>query len=54
LEYFTIGWNVFEAVVAVGAGVAAGSTALVGFGADSVIEILSGVVLLWLRRLPLT
>ncbi len=47
LEYFTIGWNVEEAAVAIGAGAAAGSIALVGFGADSVIESLSGAVLLW-------
>jgi divalent metal cation (Fe/Co/Zn/Cd) transporter len=47
LEYFTLGWNVIEAVLAIGAGVVAGSIALVGFGADSVIESLSGAVLLW-------
>ena len=47
LEYFTLGWNVIEAAVAIGAGVVAGSIALVGFGADSVIESLSGAVLLW-------
>ena len=38
LEYFTITWNVIEAVVAIGAGIAAGSIALVGFGFDSSIE----------------
>ncbi len=32
LEYFTITWNVMEAMVAIGAGIAAGSIALVGFG----------------------
>lgn len=47
LEYFTLGWNVIEAVVAIGAGLVAGSISLVGFGADSVIESLSGGVLLW-------
>ena len=47
LEYLTIGWNSLEAVVAVGAGFLAGSIALVGFGVDSVIESLSGAVLLW-------
>jgi divalent metal cation (Fe/Co/Zn/Cd) transporter len=47
LEYVTLGWNVTEALVAIGAGVVAGSTALVGFGIDSVIESLSGIVLLW-------
>jgi hypothetical protein len=47
LEYFTLGWNALEAVIAVGAGIFAWSTALVGFGIDSVIESLSGAVLLW-------
>lgn len=47
LEYLTIGWNSLEAVAAIGAGVLAGSIALVGFGFDSVIESLSGGVLLW-------
>lgn len=47
LEYFTIGWNLFEAVIAIAAGFAAGSIALLGFGVDSVIESLSGAVLLW-------
>lgn len=47
LEYFTLGWNLLEAAVAVGAGVAASSIALLGFGVDSLIECLSGSVLLW-------
>ncbi len=47
LEYFTIGWNSVEAVVAIGFGIAAGSIALVGFGVDSVIESSSGAILLW-------
>ena len=47
LEYFTLGWNLIEAVVAVGAGLVAGSIALIGFGVDSVIESVSGSVLLW-------
>ncbi len=34
LEYFTIGWNIVDATVAVGAGLAAGSIALIGFGTD--------------------
>ena len=51
LEYITAGWNVVEAVVAIGAGVIAGSVALIGFGADSTIEVISAVGLLWrLRR----
>jgi divalent metal cation (Fe/Co/Zn/Cd) transporter len=47
LEYLTIGWNLGEAAVGIGAGVFAGSTALLGFGIDSLIESVSGSVLLW-------
>jgi divalent metal cation (Fe/Co/Zn/Cd) transporter len=50
LEYFTVGWNVVEGVVAIGAGVIAGSVALIGFGADSAIEVMSAVGLLWRLR----
>lgn len=47
LEYFTIGYNSLEGLIAVGAGLIAGSIALVGFGFDSLIEVTSGAVLLW-------
>ncbi|MBS1865547.1 MAG: cation transporter [Acidobacteria bacterium] len=47
LEYFTIGWNAIEGVVAVFSGLMAGSIALVGFGLDSFIEVASGSALLW-------
>ena len=47
LEYLTIAWNGLEAVVALVAGVLAGSVALVGFGLDSVIEMASAAILLW-------
>jgi divalent metal cation (Fe/Co/Zn/Cd) transporter len=47
LEFFTIGYNSLEGLIAVGAGVVAGSIALVGFGFDSLIEVTSGAVLLW-------
>jgi divalent metal cation (Fe/Co/Zn/Cd) transporter len=50
LEYFTLGWNLLEALVAVVCGVIAGSIALVGFGLDSVVEVSSGSVLLWRLR----
>lgn len=50
LEYFTVGWNVIEAGVAITAGVIAASVALVGFGVDSGIEIISAVGLLWRLR----
>lgn len=50
LEYFTITWNVIEAVVAIGAGIAAGSIALVGFGFDSSIEGFAASVVIWQLR----
>jgi cation diffusion facilitator family transporter len=50
LEYFTVGWNVIEGVVAIGAGLLAGSVALVGFGVDSSIEVISALGLLWRLR----
>jgi divalent metal cation (Fe/Co/Zn/Cd) transporter len=42
-----IAWHAVEATVAIGAGIVAGSIALVGFGADSLIESVAGFVLLW-------
>ena len=50
LETFTIAWNVIEAIVAVGAGLASGSVALIGFGVDSAIEVTSAVGLFWRLR----
>ncbi len=47
LEYVTIAWMVIEAAVAIGAGIAAGSLALLAFGIDSVIELASAAVLVW-------
>lgn len=47
LEYFTIAWNTAEALVAIFAGILAGSISLLGFGVDSFIEVASGGVLLW-------
>src|SRR6267142_5807487 len=47
LEYFTVVWNTLEGLVAVIAGVVAGSISLVGFGIDSFIEVTSGLTLLW-------
>lgn len=47
LEYFTVAYNSLEGLIAVVAGLLAGSIALVGFGFDSVIEVTSGAVLLW-------
>src|SRR3954465_15763599 len=47
-------YNVVEAVIAVAAGLVAGSVALVGFGLDSVVEVSSGLIVLWQfrHRLP--
>ncbi|WP_396045462.1 cation transporter [Aeromicrobium sp. UC242_57] len=49
-------YNVVEAVIAVTAGLVAGSVALVGFGLDSVVEVSSGLIILWQfrHRLPET
>ncbi len=49
----SVAYNVVEAVIAIGAGVAAGSVALVGFGLDSVVEVSSGAIILWQFRHPL-
>jgi divalent metal cation (Fe/Co/Zn/Cd) transporter len=48
LAWLGIGWHVLEFAIAIAAGVAAGSIALIGFGADSMIEALAGAVVLWL------
>jgi divalent metal cation (Fe/Co/Zn/Cd) transporter len=47
IEWLSVAWMTLEAVVGIAAGVAAGSVALVAFGIDSVIELLSGGVVLW-------
>jgi divalent metal cation (Fe/Co/Zn/Cd) transporter len=47
LAWLGLGWHAAEALVAVLAGLAAGSIALVGFGADSVVEALAGITVLW-------
>lgn len=41
-------WHVVEFAIAVGAGVAAGSIALIGFGLDSLVEVAAGTVIVWL------
>ena len=50
LNYFTIAYNVVEAVVSLVAGVLAGSVALVGFGLDSVIEVTASGAAQWRLR----
>jgi divalent metal cation (Fe/Co/Zn/Cd) transporter len=47
LEYFTVLYNIFEAGASIAFGTAAGSIALVGFGLDSIVESLSGLILVW-------
>jgi divalent metal cation (Fe/Co/Zn/Cd) transporter len=47
IEIFTVIWMVVEAAVSIGAGILAGSALLVAFGLDSVIELVSGAILLW-------
>ncbi len=54
LTWATILYNCLEAAVSVGAGLAAGSVALVGFGLDSVIEVCSSVAGLWRLRTDAT
>ena len=50
LNWLTIGYNVVEAVVAIGAGVVSGSVALLGFGLDSVIEVTASGAAQWRLR----
>lgn len=50
LEYFTVAYNILEAVLSIMFGHMAGSIALVAFGLDSIVESLSGGVLIWRLR----
>jgi divalent metal cation (Fe/Co/Zn/Cd) transporter len=52
LAYFTAGYNLAEGVVALAAGAAASSTALIGFGLDSFVEVSSALVVIWQFRAP--
>lgn len=47
IEIVTVIWMVIEAVVSLAAGIVAGSVLLTAFGLDSVIELISGSILLW-------
>src|SRR3989454_6245380 len=53
LEGVTVGYNALEGIVAIVAGIAAGSVALTAFGVDSVIEVTSGALLWWRLRAEL-
>ena len=44
---FTIGYNVIEAIIALAAGSVASSAALIGFGLDSIVEVLSAAAVAW-------
>jgi len=48
----SVGYNLAEAVVAISAGAVSGSVALVGFGLDSIVEVASGLIILWQFRHP--
>ncbi len=50
LEYFTIAYNILEAAASIVFGSIANSIALIGFGLDSIVESLSGLVLVWRLR----
>jgi divalent metal cation (Fe/Co/Zn/Cd) transporter len=47
LAWIGVGWHVIEAAIAILAGLAASSIALIGFGADSLIESAAGFIVLW-------
>lgn len=49
----SVSYNVIEAIIAITAGLVAGSVALVGFGLDSIVEVSSGLIILWQFRHPL-
>ncbi len=50
LEYITVVYNILEAIASIIFGGIAGSIALIGFGLDSIVESLSGLVLIWRLR----
>ncbi|MFC1990628.1 cation diffusion facilitator family transporter [Chloroflexota bacterium] len=50
LEYFTVSYNILEAAASIIFGSIASSVALIGFGLDSIVESLSGMVLIWRLR----
>ena len=47
LSYFTVGYNIAEAAASIVFGWLAGSIALIGFGLDSLVESLSGCIMIW-------
>ncbi len=47
LAWLGIGWHIAEAAIAIAAGLAATSIALIGFGADSLVETMAGLIVIW-------
>ena len=47
LSYFTVGYNVLEGIVSTAFAIFVGSSALLGFGIDSFVESMSGMVMIW-------
>ena len=47
LAWVGVGWHVAETAIAIAAGLAASSIALIGFGADSMVEAMAGLIVLW-------
>lgn len=47
LAWSGVGWHVAEAAIAIAAGLAATSVALIGFGADSLVESIAGLIVVW-------
>ena len=50
LNYFSLGYNVLEAIASIAAGVVAGSVSLTGFGIDSVVEVSASLAAQWRLR----
>jgi len=50
LSYFTVVYNIIEGILSIFAGLIAGSTSLLGFGLDSVVESFSATILVWRFR----
>lgn len=50
LAYATAGYNLLEGVIAVAAGAGSSSTALIGFGLDSFVEVSAALVVIWQFR----
>ncbi len=47
IEYLSVAWTSLEALIGIIAGLIAGSVSLLGFGVDSIIEVVSSMLLIW-------